>query len=157
VTLLADVRVYVSTMIHMGFANGSQRLHRHISPAGGSVIPRVFPNTRAISNLTDRPRPIGFFAGFGYCVGYWCRRFEWFRSHTMAVRLILVDDQQVIRMGFASLLAGNDIEIIAEAANGLEAIEKTKQLEPDVVLMGVGMPEMDGFDALEESGRRRRA
>ncbi|MCL4203602.1 MAG: response regulator transcription factor [Pirellulaceae bacterium] len=70
----------------------------------------------------------------------------------MAVRLILVDDQQVIRIGFASLLAGNDIEIIAEAANGLEAIEKTKQLEPDVVLMGVGMPEMDGFDALETIG-----
>jgi two-component system nitrate/nitrite response regulator NarL len=67
----------------------------------------------------------------------------------MTVRLILVDDQQVIRIGFASLLAGNDIEIIAEAANGLEAIEKTKQLEPDVVLMGVGMPEMDGFAALE--------
>jgi DNA-binding NarL/FixJ family response regulator len=67
----------------------------------------------------------------------------------MTVRLILVDDHEVIRIGLASLLAGNDIEIIAEAADGQEAIEKTKQFEPDVVLMGVGMPEMDGFDALE--------
>ena len=67
----------------------------------------------------------------------------------MAIKLIVADDQEVIRKGLASILAGEDIEIVAEAATGNEAISKTKKHKPDVLLMDVLMPEMDGLDAFE--------
>ena len=67
----------------------------------------------------------------------------------MAITLIVVDNQEVVRKGLASLLAGEDIEIVAEAASGTAAISKTKKHKPDVLLMDVLMPEMDGLDALE--------
>ena len=68
----------------------------------------------------------------------------------VSIKLIIVDDHVVIRKGLAKLLAGQDIEIIAEAATGIEAVAKTRKLKPDVLLMGVMMPEMDGLDALEK-------
>ena len=68
----------------------------------------------------------------------------------VSIKLIIVDDHAVIRKGLAKLLAGQDIEIIAEAATGIEAIAKTRELKPDVLLMGVTMPEMDGLDALKK-------
>ena len=67
----------------------------------------------------------------------------------MAIKLIVADDQEVIRRGLANLLAGEDIEIVAEAATGTAAISKTKKHKPDVLLMDVLMPEMDGLDAFE--------
>ena len=67
----------------------------------------------------------------------------------MAIKLIVADDQEVVRRGLASLLAGEDIEIVAEAATGKDAIAKTKKHKPDVVLMDVLMPDIDGLDALE--------
>ncbi len=67
----------------------------------------------------------------------------------MAIKLIVADDQEVIRRGLASILAGEDIEIVAEAVTGKEAISKTKKHKPDVVLMDVLMPDIDGLDALE--------
>lgn len=67
----------------------------------------------------------------------------------MAIKLIVVDNQEVIRQGLASMLAGDEVEIIAEAASGKEAISKTKKHKPDVLLMDVLMPEMDGLDAFE--------
>ena len=67
----------------------------------------------------------------------------------MAIKLIVADDQEVIRRGLASILAGEDIEIVAEAVTGKEAISKTKKHKPDVLLMDVLMPDMDGLDALE--------
>jgi DNA-binding NarL/FixJ family response regulator len=67
----------------------------------------------------------------------------------MAIKLIVADDQEVIRKGLASILAGEDIQIVAEAADGNEAISKTKKHKPDVLLMDVLMPEMDGLDACE--------
>jgi len=67
----------------------------------------------------------------------------------MAIKLIVVDDQEVVRKGLVSLLAGEDIEIVAEAATGKEAISKTKKHKPDVLLMDVAMQEMDGLDAFE--------
>ena len=73
----------------------------------------------------------------------------------MTIRLIVVDDQEIVRKALASLLAGEDIEIVAEGATGKEAVSKTKAHKPDVLLMGVRMPEMDGLGALErirESG-----
>lgn len=67
----------------------------------------------------------------------------------MAIKLIVVDNQQVIREGLVSMLAGDDFEIVAQAANGKEAITRTKKHKPDVLLMDVLMPELDGLDAFE--------
>ncbi len=67
----------------------------------------------------------------------------------MAIRVVVVDDQEVIRKGLASALSGEDIEIVGEAATGAAAVARVKKLKPDVVLMDVLMPELDGLDAFE--------
>ena len=68
----------------------------------------------------------------------------------MAIKLIVADDQVVIRKGLARLLGGQGVEIVAEVGTGTEAIAKTRKLKPDVLLMDVIMPNTDGLDALEE-------
>jgi len=68
----------------------------------------------------------------------------------MSITVIVADDHQVVRTGLASLLEDTDIEIIGEAANGDEAVERTRQCKPDVVLMDIRMPESDGLGALEK-------
>ena len=67
----------------------------------------------------------------------------------MAVKLIIADDHVIIRKGLATLLAGQDVEIVAETSSGKETLAKTRKLKPDVLLMDVIMPEMDGLDTLE--------
>jgi DNA-binding NarL/FixJ family response regulator len=63
-------------------------------------------------------------------------------------RLILADDHHLLRRGFKSLLSGeSDLEVIGEASNGIEAIEMCRRLLPDLILMDVRMPEMDGITA----------
>jgi DNA-binding NarL/FixJ family response regulator len=67
-----------------------------------------------------------------------------------AVRLLLADDQALFRTGLARLLDGDPrVEVVAEAANGKEAIEKAAQLQPDVILMDVRMPNMDGIETMQ--------
>lgn len=64
------------------------------------------------------------------------------------LRLLLVDDHVLVRQGFESILKGYpDLRIVGEAANGREAVEKARTLHPDVVLMDVNMPVMDGIEA----------
>lgn len=64
------------------------------------------------------------------------------------IRVLLADDQALVRAGFRALLdAEADIEVVGEASNGSEAIELTRALVPDVVLMDVRMPELDGLAA----------
>ena len=64
------------------------------------------------------------------------------------IRVLLVDDQQLIRMGFRMVLeAEHDIVVVGEAANGAEAIDAVSALSPDVVLMDVRMPRLDGIAA----------
>jgi len=64
------------------------------------------------------------------------------------LRVLVVDDHALVRRGFATLLAGEpDLEVVGEADNGQRAIELTRQLIPDVVLMDVSMPGMNGIDA----------
>ena len=69
-------------------------------------------------------------------------------SEARKVRLLLVDDHIIIRQGLASLLKGQPgFEIVGEGADGLEAIDKVREAQPDVVLMDVSMPRMDGIEA----------
>ena len=64
------------------------------------------------------------------------------------IRIFVVDDHTVIRQGlFALLDFHSDIEIVGEAADGQEAVEKARQLHPDVILMDINMPRMDGIQA----------
>jgi DNA-binding NarL/FixJ family response regulator len=66
----------------------------------------------------------------------------------MTIRVLLVDDQALVRAGFRMILGAEpDIEVVGEAGDGVQAIEQARQLEPDVVLMDVRMPEMDGIEA----------
>jgi DNA-binding NarL/FixJ family response regulator len=64
------------------------------------------------------------------------------------IRVLVADDQSMVRAGFRMLLAGEgDVEIVAEARNGLEAVEKAARFQPAVVLMDIRMPELDGLEA----------
>jgi DNA-binding NarL/FixJ family response regulator len=66
----------------------------------------------------------------------------------MTIRVLVADDQSMVRAGFRMLLSGEeDIEVVAEAQNGLEAVEKAARFEPTVVLMDIRMPELDGLQA----------
>jgi DNA-binding NarL/FixJ family response regulator len=66
----------------------------------------------------------------------------------MSVKVLLVDDQQLIRAGFRMILeAEPDIEVVGECADGTQAIDSAARLSPDVVLMDIRMPEMDGIEA----------
>ena len=66
-------------------------------------------------------------------------------------RIILVEDHRILREGLRSLLAGvPNLEVVGEAANGLEAIRAVGNLHPDLVLMDLSMPKMDGLDAIAE-------
>jgi DNA-binding NarL/FixJ family response regulator len=66
----------------------------------------------------------------------------------VTVRVLLVDDQALIRAGFRMILgAEEDIEVVGECADGTQAVDSAKRLMPDVVLMDIRMPEMDGIEA----------
>src|SRR5262249_13114375 len=62
--------------------------------------------------------------------------------------VLVADDQSMVRAGFRMLLAGEEgIEVVAEAENGMEAVEKAARFQPTVVLMDIRMPELDGLEA----------
>ena len=66
----------------------------------------------------------------------------------MSIRVLVADDQSMVRAGFRMLLGGEpDIDVVAEAGNGLEAVEKAARFRPTVVLMDIRMPELDGLEA----------
>ncbi|NEE34040.1 response regulator transcription factor, partial [Streptomyces sp. SID7982] len=69
----------------------------------------------------------------------------------MTIRVIIVDDQAMVRAGFAALLAAqSDIDVVGEAADGRQGVDVSRNQHPDVVLMDVRMPEMDGLAAARE-------
>jgi DNA-binding NarL/FixJ family response regulator len=64
------------------------------------------------------------------------------------IRIVVADDQALVRSGFLALLRSeSDIEVVGEAANGYEAVKVAKAERPDVILMDIRMPEMDGLEA----------
>ncbi|MFI7499078.1 response regulator [Streptomyces sp. NPDC049687] len=69
----------------------------------------------------------------------------------MTIRVLIADDQMMVREGFSVLLnAMPDIEVVGEAVNGREAVDRVRELSPDVVLMDIRMPELNGMEATRE-------
>jgi DNA-binding NarL/FixJ family response regulator len=69
----------------------------------------------------------------------------------VTIRVLVADDQAMVRTGFRLILAGEpDIEVVAEAADGVEAVAEAKRVSPDVALMDIRMPRMDGLEALKQ-------
>jgi DNA-binding NarL/FixJ family response regulator len=77
-------------------------------------------------------------------------------SASPPIKVVLADDQALVRSGFRSLLdAEEDITVVGEAANGAEAVEQARATRPDVVLMDIRMPRLDGIEATAEIARTR--
>ena len=75
----------------------------------------------------------------------------------MTIRVLVADDQSMVRAGFRMLLADEqDIEVVAEASNGLEAVDKRRAFIPTSILMDIRMPELDGLEATRRILARRR-
>jgi len=69
----------------------------------------------------------------------------------MSIRILLVDDEELVRAGFRLILESElDLEVVGEAGNGAEAVELTRRLDPNVVLMDIQMPVMNGLEATRE-------
>ena len=74
----------------------------------------------------------------------------YFRGGYVKTRVLVVDDAVVMRMMIKGILAKNGYDVVGEAQNGLEAVEKYESLLPDVVTMDMVMPEMDGLSAVKK-------
>ena len=66
----------------------------------------------------------------------------------MSIRLLVADDHPMVRAGVKKMIEGKDIKIVAECADGVEALTQTLKRKPDVVLMDIRMPQRDGLNAL---------
>jgi two-component system response regulator NreC len=71
-------------------------------------------------------------------------------SHPTPVRIVLADDHVIVRQGLSLLLAGAGFEVVGEASDGHEAVRLAHELEPDVVVLDVVMPVLNGLDAARE-------
>ncbi len=67
------------------------------------------------------------------------------------MRIVIADDHPVVRQGLATVLSQEeDMEVVGQAANGLEAVDQAQKLQPDIILMDLQMPEMDGVEAIQQ-------
>jgi len=70
-------------------------------------------------------------------------------SRKARIKILVVDDHKLVREGIANVLsAENDISVVGQAENGLEAISKTSALKPDVIVMDLNMPILNGYEAI---------
>ena len=69
------------------------------------------------------------------------------RGRGRMIRVVIADDQELVRAGFAMILEHNGIDVVAQAADGLEAVARTREFTPDIVLMDIRMPTLDGIEA----------
>jgi DNA-binding NarL/FixJ family response regulator/class 3 adenylate cyclase len=109
---------------------GPQRLKDFDRPIGifqlvAPDLPAEFPPLRTLDTLPDEAQGNG-----------------------ERLSILIVDDQALVRAGFRMILdAEDDVEVVGEASNGMEAIDEVRRLRPDIVLMDVRMPELDGIEA----------
>lgn len=69
----------------------------------------------------------------------------------MTVRILLADDHEIVRQGFRALIERHkDMQVVAEAANGRRAVELVNQLRPDVAVLDIGLPQLNGIDAARQ-------
>jgi two-component system response regulator NreC len=71
----------------------------------------------------------------------------------MPIRVVLADDHALVRQGIKSVLEREGLQVVAEASDGQEAIRQAKALSPDVIVMDIGMPTLNGMDAARELGK----
>ena len=108
------------------------------SPGRGSTFTLLVPTEAKASKRRDRAPQVGPAA----------REEEAAAGSEQTLRVLLVDDHAVMRQGLAALLEGyEDIEVVGEAADGSEAVELARTLRPDVILMDINMPGMNGIEA----------
>ena len=70
---------------------------------------------------------------------------------TESIRIVIADDHPVVRQGLATVLGQEEgLEVVGQAANGLEAVDQARKLQPDIILMDLQMPEMDGVEAIQK-------
>jgi len=70
---------------------------------------------------------------------------------TKSIRIVIADDHPVVRQGLATVLGQEEgLEVVGQAANGLEAVDQARKLQPDIILMDLQMPKMDGVEAIQE-------
>jgi DNA-binding NarL/FixJ family response regulator len=92
------------------------------------------------------PSTCGSISGDGIRPRYYAHRMQ--PAPAERVSVLIADDQRLVRTGFRVILASEPgIEVIGEAADGVEAVELARSLQPDVVLMDIRMPHLDGFEA----------
>ena len=72
------------------------------------------------------------------------------KAETMTIRLMLADDHRMLREGLARSMAEHGFDVVGEARDGVEAVNMAYSLHPDVILMDVTMPEMDGVEACRQ-------
>ena len=70
---------------------------------------------------------------------------------TEPIRIVIADDHPIVRQGLATVLSQEeDLEVVGQAENGLEAVAQARKLHPDIILMDLQMPEMDGVEAIQQ-------
>jgi DNA-binding NarL/FixJ family response regulator len=71
----------------------------------------------------------------------------------MGIRILLADDHKIVRQGLSALLIEQGFQVVAESGNGQEAVQQAEKLRPDVAVLDIGMPLLNGIDATKEIAR----